>query len=87
MKWRRFIGLRNKSADLAKNRLQVIIAQQRDANNNGLDYLPMMQQEIMAVIAKYTRSNIKDVKIDLQHRKDGSVIELSVPLPDVDLCE
>ena len=82
MKWRTLLGLRNKSADVAKNRLQVIIAQQRTANNSNPDYLPMMQREIMDVIAKYTNADLDDVKIDLHYRDNDSVMELSVALPE-----
>ena len=82
MKWRSMLGLRNKSADVAKNRLQVIIAQQRTDDNSSPDYLPMMKKEILDVIAKYTQANLDDVKVDLHYRDNDSVMELSVALPE-----
>lgn len=84
MSWRSLLGLKDKSAELAKNRLQVIIAQQRDANQKSPDYLPMMQREIMEVIAKYTKADIDDVNIDLHYRDNDSVMELSVALPETE---
>lgn len=83
MKWRDLLGLRSKSADVAKNRLQVIIAQQRTGENSGTpDYLPMMKKEILEVIAKYTQTELDDVKVDLHYRDNDSVMELSVALPE-----
>jgi cell division topological specificity factor len=82
MRWRGLLGLKHKSADVAKNRLQVIIQQQRTANNNSPDYLPMMKREILEVIAKYTKINLDDVKVDLHYRDNDSVMELSVALPE-----
>ena len=82
MKWRKLLGLKNKSADIAKNRLQVIIQQQRTSDNNSPDYLPMMKKEILEVIAKYTQTNLDDVKVDLHYRNNDSVMELSVALPE-----
>ena len=64
MRWRNLLGLKNKSADLAKNRLQVIIQQQRaTGDSTSPDYLPMMKKEILEVIAKYTQTNLDDVKV------------------------
>ena len=83
MKWRSLLGIKSKSsADLAKNRLQVIIAQQRTGDNNAPDYLAVMKKEILEVIAKYTQTNLDDVKVDLHYRDNDSVMELSVALPE-----
>lgn len=73
---------RKKSADLAKDRLHIIIAQQRTENRT--DYLPMLRKEILAVIAKYTHVNIDNVKVDLHTKDNNSVLELNVVLPDGD---
>ena len=51
-----------KSASLAKDRLSIIVARERAAGTRGgPDYLPQLQQELLAVIAKYE-------KIDLSTR-------------------
>lgn len=68
------------SAVTAKNRLQIIIAQQR-LTNNSPNYLPLLRQEIMTVITKYTKVETDQIKIDLQHDKDQSILELNVSLP------
>ncbi len=71
---------RKKSAGLAKDRLQIIIAQQRGTNST--DYLPMLRKEILEVVAKYTHVNIEHVKVDLHTKDNNSILELNVILPD-----
>ena len=77
----RYLRLQKKSANAAKDRLQIIIAQQRSANQSP-DYLPLMRKEILQVIAKYTKVNLDQIKMDLQCSDTSSVLELNVTLPD-----
>jgi len=72
---------RKKSASAAKDRLKIIIAQERAANS-GPDYLPMLRKEIMEIIAKYTKINPDDIVIDLQNRENQTLLELNVTLPE-----
>ncbi len=72
---------RRKSASVAKDRLQIIIAQER-SNIESEDYLPMLREEILAVIAKYTKVDREKVHVDLQRRDNSSVLELNVMLPE-----
>ncbi len=71
----------NKSASLAKDRLHIIIAQQRSKENSP-DFLPLLRQDIMAAIAKHTNVNLEEVNVDLQCRENNSVLELNVVLPE-----
>ena len=73
---------RKKSADIAKDRLQIIIAQQRTEKNNMPDFLPLLRQDILAVIAKHTNIDIDAVKVDLQCKDNNSILELNVVLPE-----
>ena len=70
------------SANLAKERLQVIVAHQRRDNADGPDYLPQLQRELLYVIRKYVEVDDDAVNVNLE--KDGSVevLELNVTLPD-----
>jgi cell division topological specificity factor len=75
-----------KSAKVAKERLQIIIAHERGAKDKP-DYLTMLQQELIEVVAKYVKINKEDVKVDLE-RKDGcSILELNVTLPNLQGAE
>ena len=68
------------SAKFAKERLQIIIAHERGERKQP-DYLPALQKEILAVIAKYVDIKIDDVKIELERQEGCSVLELNVTLP------
>lgn len=75
-----------KTAKVAKERLQIIIAHER-GNRDKPDYLSMLQQELIDVVAKYVKINKEDVKVDLE-RKDGcSILELNVTLPNLQGAE
>ena len=52
------------SASVAKERLQVLVAYERSQRSQP-DYLPQMQQEILAVIAKYVDVSPQDVQVNL----------------------
>ncbi len=67
------------SANVAKERLQVLVAYERSQRTQP-DYLPQMQQEILAVIAKYVDVSTDDVQINLD--EDCSILELNVTLPE-----
>lgn len=70
-----------KSAKVAKERLQIIIAHER-VQQDKPDYLSSLQKDLLDVIAKYVVINKDDVKIELD-RKDGcSILELNVTLPN-----
>lgn len=78
-----YLGLGKKTAATARDRLQVIIAQERKQGNSH-DYLPLLRKEIMEVIAKYVKVDISKVKVDLHHNENSSVLELNVALPEHD---
>lgn len=72
---------KKKSADIAKDRLQIIIAQQRSEHNTP-DYLPLLREEILALVIKYTKTDISSVKVDFQCSENNSILELNVQLPE-----
>lgn len=71
---------RKNSANVARKRLQIIVAHER-AVRNSPDYLPVMKQEIIAVIRKYVFVNNDDVNVHFDSRKNVSLLELNVTLP------
>ena len=77
-----FRSQRNKrSAGLAKERLQILVAHERAARD-GLDYLPALQNELLAVIQKYVEVDRDAVHIELDREGDCEVLELNVTLPE-----
>ena len=71
-----------KSASTAKERLQIIIARERNGRA-GPDFLPAMHQELIAVISKYTKVNADDIKISLDRQGNLEVLDVNVVLPDL----
>lgn len=69
-----------KSAATAKERLQIIMAHER-ANRSSPDYLPLMQKEILAVIAKYVDISEDKVAVKLDRGSDFSTLEVEIELP------
>jgi cell division topological specificity factor len=68
------------SASLAKDRLQIVVAHQR-AGRNQPDFLPEMQQEIIAVIKRYVNIAEDQVSVQMDSNDNCSVLELNVTLP------
>ena len=69
------------TAETAKNRLQIIIAQER-STRGGPDYLPLLQRELLEVIKKYVNIDADAVKVDLVKDGEHDVLDISVALPD-----
>lgn len=78
-----FLGRKENTASVAKERLQIILAHERSGRGlSRADYLPQMQQELMAVIAKYVKVAPEDVKINLEKQDDFEVLEVKIELPE-----
>jgi cell division topological specificity factor len=71
-----------KSAALAKNRLSIIVARERASTRGGPDYLPTLQQELLAVIARYEKIDLSHVTVNLDQSGGCEVLELNIVLPD-----
>ena len=69
------------SAQVAKERLRIIVAQERGARGSP-DYLPLLRRELLEVIRKYVNVDPEAVVINLERDQGHEVLELSVALPD-----
>ena len=79
-----YLKRRNNTASVAKERLQIIISHERSQRNTP-DYLPKLQEEILAVIAKYIPISRDKVSVNLERSGDSAVLELNVTMPDEEL--
>ncbi|MCW5774138.1 MAG: cell division topological specificity factor MinE [Rhodospirillaceae bacterium] len=68
------------AAATAKDRLQIVLAHER-ADRNTPDFLPTLQNEILATIRKYVAVDIDKVAVRLQREKGRSILEVNVELP------
>jgi cell division topological specificity factor len=74
-------GKKQTSAQTARDRLQIIIAQER-VKDQAPDYLPTLQKELLEVLSKYVHVSLEDIRIS-QEKQDGvDVLELNITLPD-----
>ena len=76
-----FLRAKKTTAETAKNRLQIIIAQER-TSRGGPDYLPLLQRELLEVIKKYVNVDVDAVKVDLVKDGEHDVLDISVALPE-----
>ncbi len=78
-----FIGEKKKTASVAKERLQIILAHERGGRGGSRsDYLPALQRELVAVISKYVSIRPEDIKVQLERQDDLEVLEVKIELPD-----
>ena len=77
------LGEKKKTASVAKERLQIILAHERNVRNSSEpDYLPALQQELIQVISKYIKINPNDLKVQLDRQDNLDVLEVKIELPD-----
>lgn len=77
-----FLGEKTKTASVAKERLQLILAHERNGRSSSPSYLPDLQRELVAVISKYVSINPDDIKVNLERQDDFEVLEVKIELPD-----
>ncbi|MBE9609300.1 cell division topological specificity factor MinE [Chitinilyticum piscinae] len=76
-----FFGEKKKTASVARERLQIILAHER-AGRDGPDYLPQLQKELIEVISKYVAINPDDIKVQLDKKDEFEVLEVNIVLPE-----
>ncbi|QHS10194.1 cell division topological specificity factor MinE [Sinimarinibacterium sp. NLF-5-8] len=83
MDWLKFFKSDNKSsASVAKERLKVVVAHQREGRFGAPTYLPKLREEILAVVRKYVA--VPDDSVDIQLQRDSGleVLEMNITLPE-----
>ncbi len=74
---------KKKTASLAKDRLQIIVAHQRSGGQAEADYLPKLKEEILKVISKYVDIDPDQIKVQLDtNDQQCPILELNVALPE-----
>lgn len=64
----------------AKERLQIVLAHERSGRDSP-DFLPALQQELLAVIKKYVSIDDDKVAVKLERESGCSMLEVNVELP------
>ena len=77
------LGEKKKTAAVAKERLQIILAHERGNRNlAGPDYLPALQRDLLEVVGKYIKINPDDIKVQLDREDNLEVLEVKIELPE-----
>ena len=77
------LGEKKKTASVAKERLQIILAHERTSlTTKRPDYLNELQRELVAVISKYVSIKAEDIKVHLERQDNLEVLEVKIELPD-----
>jgi cell division topological specificity factor len=77
------LGEKKRTANVAKERLQIILAHERSGRNPAEpDYLQDLQRDLIAVISKYIKIDPRDIKVHLERQDNLEVLEVKIELPD-----
>jgi cell division topological specificity factor len=77
------LGEKKKTASVAKERLQIILAHERSGRNAAEpDYMPALQRDLIAVIGKYIKIDPNHIKVNLERQDNLEVLEVKIELPD-----
>ena len=77
----RLFGPKQKSASVAKERLQIILARER-TGRNAPDFLPALQKDLVEVILRYVQISPEDIKVSLERQDNFDVIEVNIVVPE-----
>ncbi|MGN7292788.1 cell division topological specificity factor MinE [Rhizobium sp. SAFR-030] len=70
---------KQRSAPLARERLQVLLAHERAATS--CDLVSILREEILAVIAKHVEVDAERVKVKMDRGEHMSILEIDVEIP------
>jgi cell division topological specificity factor len=83
--WSFLFSRRPRSAQLARQRLQSVITQERRARDSRLpDYLPTLHRELQLVVAKYVQVPPREVSVRFAHPRhapEGLEVRIELPQP------
>ena len=85
MSFLNFLIRGRRSAPAARERLQVLLAHER-ALNGGADLAAILQQEILAVIAKHIPIDRDRVVVKLDRGDQISTLEIDIEMPEAALA-
>ena len=76
-----FRASKSKTASVAKERLQILVAHERYYRNKP-SYLPQLQEELMQVIRKYVQVDQDAISVKFEQDDNQETLELNIILPD-----
>jgi cell division topological specificity factor len=70
-----------RTADTAKERLQILLALERSSSSPWPNFLPELQKDIMQVVKKYVEIDDHKVSIEVERGPEVSMLDINVELP------
>jgi len=70
-----------RSAKVAKERLQILVAHERNSRNQP-SYLPALQRELLKVIQKYIQVDQDAISVVFDSDDQQETLELNIVLPE-----
>ncbi|MDQ0474156.1 cell division topological specificity factor MinE [Labrys wisconsinensis] len=77
-----FFG-RRKSAPVARERLQILLAHERSAIGSRPDLLNILREEILAVVGKHVAVDSERVHVKMNRGPAVSTLEIDIEIPNV----
>jgi cell division topological specificity factor len=71
---------RRRSASVARERLQILLTHERAAGGQA-DLIPILREEVLAVVAKHVAVDIDKVQVKIERGQDVSLLEIDIELP------
>jgi cell division topological specificity factor len=72
---------RKPTASVARDRLQILLAHERATLGSNSDLIAVLQEEILAVIAKHVSVDREKVQVKLDRGDSFSTLEIGVEIP------
>lgn len=69
------------TASVAKDRLQLILINERGIDGVSPDYLPRLQKELIEVISRYVQIQPTDIQVNVDRQDSLEVLEVKIELP------
>ena len=76
-----FRSSKPKTASVAKERLQILVAHERTYRNQP-SYLPQLQRELLDVIRRYVNGDQDAISVNFEQDENQETLELNIVLPD-----
>jgi cell division topological specificity factor len=74
---------RRKSAPVARERLQILLAHERSAMGSRPDLLNILREEILAVVGKHVSVASDRVQVKMNRGLAVSTLEIDIEIPNV----
>lgn len=81
-------GRKKATAEVAKERLQIILAHERaltgPESGRSPVWLSQLQKELLDVVAKYIKVDQDALKVHLEKRENIELLEINITLPELE---